>query len=129
MRALLYGIPAAALALVIVSKAIRAEVNVGQPVSTQVVCQSQEQPATLIRSVETSGNYEKSNEVFEQYKRDGVCVLFPHPLAGKVVEVGYTSKVFVDSDGDTVRLTAARIEGPVDLWVTVFEIIKPAPKS
>jgi len=129
MRAILYGIPTAALALVIVAKTARAEVQVGMPIETQVVCRSQEQPATLIRSVETTGNYEKANEVYAQYVQAGLCVTFPYVFPAVVAEVGYTSKVFMDSDGDVIRITAARIEGQVELWVSVFEIIKAAGKS
>lgn len=130
MRAILYGIPTAALAMVIAAKTVRAEVEIGQTFTTQAVCKSAALVEAQVRAVvDTGGKYDKANALYERDMQNGDCVSLPYAATVKVVEAGYVSPVIVDSDGDTIRMNVVRIEAPAPVWTVAFEIIKAAGKS
>lgn len=130
MMKIVAGIGTAALALVIVSKTVRAEVSVGDGVTIQAICKARALVEAQIASVvDRGGKYDEANALYEVAVMQGDCVTLPAAHPATVAEIGAVSPDITDEDGDVVRMTAIRVNANVPVWTVVFEIIKKGGQS
>lgn len=132
MRALLYGVPAAALAIVVVAKTAKVEtlVKPGSLIPIEMICKNSIVPENLAGLALKDPTYGLSQVEWENAVNRGDCMNIPRMLA-RVVDVIHETDDFVDGEGDTVRVTVVRVEdakGNRGYSIQV-PIIKPAPKS
>lgn len=121
------GLAALGAALMCCTLPAKAYVRVGDTVTVLIGC-DKDAITELILATEISGRYGEADKKFQSHIAQRRCYTTPGPMPARVEEIGYASKVFIDEDGDAVRITAAKILG-TDLWAPIFEIVRRGAKA
>ncbi|MGD9724381.1 MAG: hypothetical protein AB7U76_24345 [Pirellulales bacterium] len=125
MNQIVAGVGVAALAMIIVSKTVRAEITAGALVPVGVVCLTEAAMREVAKPF-TEGKYQEAQERFEVHAANGECTMAPNGAQGMASSAEKFGPEHVDPDGDTVQGYLVQVGG---FWSMVFDVITKGGKS
>ena len=114
---------AAVVAISAAKNILRAQ-DIGDTVQVVAVCKDRAMIEQHLKWIVEDEGYERANKDFTRALHSGECVAMPAVISLPIEEVGLRTAVFVDSDGDRVRLAAIRVRNAWTMFLEIFDTAK-----
>ena len=124
MKKWLIGVGAVLLSSCVGSVALAQKI--GDAVRVRAICAEEEMVERAAKAIHRDRRYGGTDAEFAAAVAEGQCYVLPYPVEFKVDDVGYRSPIFVDDDGDQVRISVIRVRGA---WTLFIEVLKMAGRS